>query len=210
MTIHEILTELRMKWAAFAVLRDQLGLKETVRVGLAMGRRPDPFQVLPEPADDRDRDSRDQIRPSVNLYLELRARIGEDQALKVVRDVVLEASLAFLEANADQLDPGRYLVADPEGRVAMVNGVIGRFPNSDGVLEDVRDDGFVFRVTTCRFVNLCNDIGLSDLAPLYCRGDVAYFARGSVTLERPTTLAEGDPCCEFRFGLRENGRSKRD
>lgn len=199
-----------MKWAAFEVLRDQFGLNEAVQVGLASSRRPDPFHVLPEPDDDRERASRDQIRPSVNLYLELRSRMGEDDALKVVRDVVLEASLVFLEATADQLDPGRYLVADEESRAALVERVIGKFPNSEGVLEEMSDEGFVYRVTTCRFVHICNDIGLSDLAPLFCRGDIAFFARGPVALERPTTLADGDACCEFRFGLRESARAKRD
>ena len=44
-------------------------------------------------------------------------------------------------------------------------------------------------------------------ARLFCAGDAVYFERHvpEVAFQRPSTLAEGGTCCDFRFGLSSSG-----
>ena len=157
----------------------------------------------PAPADDKDRGSRDQIRPAVRLYGVLRDEMGQEEALQVVAAVVLPATIVFLEHAIGGLDPAAYGAADEDGRRAYADRIMAPFPNADAESAEAGDRHFVQHVTRCRFVELCAAAGVPELAPVFCAGDLAFFEQGEIELTRPTTLAEGGPYCDFRFSLRD-------
>lgn len=195
-------TEIRTARVSFSQLRRHLGFRRALSVGFQASRRGDPFAGLEESGDQKDIQSRKQIEPAVNLYLELCSRVEREEALRVAGDVIRVASIVFLESLMGGLDPVRLRKMNPADRIREITAITDRFPNADGEIVDISTEGFVHRVTFCRFVKLCTDIGLPELAPLFCRGDVAFFERGPLALDRPTTLAEGGTSCEFRFRLR--------
>lgn len=52
-------------------------------------------------------------------------------------------------------------------------------------------------------VKLLQAVDAAHLAPLFCEVDDAYFKKGTIALDRTSTLAAGDRCCDFRFRLRD-------
>ena len=63
-----------------------------------------------------------------------------------------------------------------------------------------------FDVTRCRYAEMYERLGASDLgALLSCNRDHALIEgfNPNITLTRTQTIMEGAPCCDFRFALRE-------
>ena len=81
------------------------------------------------------------------------------------------------------------------------------FPNSTIGALDFEADAFRFEVKCCSFVELSRSTGHPELAKVFCQGDAMYFERNvpNVHFERPTTLASGGGCCDFRFRWIEPG-----
>ena len=57
------------------------------------------------------------------------------------------------------------------------------------------------------FVRLCREAKVPELTPVFCAVDASYFGgvEPAVSLERPTTLAQGGPCCDFRLQFVDEG-----
>ncbi len=195
--------DMLLKWAGFLELRKGLGLFGALRFGFGSELLPDPFSKLGPPENEDERLSRDQIRSAVNLYSLLRERLGREKALEIMEPVILAATLVHLRRTIGALDVPAYLNADESGRRRIVEALTSCFFNATSVLDAVEETSFVHRVTHCRFVPLCRETGVPELTPLFCKGDLAFFASGPVELQRPGTLAEGASECRFEFSLRE-------
>jgi hypothetical protein len=195
--------DLRTKLGALGILRSELGLWPALAVGVAIERGGDPFAGEGTPDCEEERLSQDQIGPAVLLYHALTGQVGADEALRITGRVVHDAAVLFLEHTVGRLDPAVWLALDDAQRRAQVEEIQARFFNATADIEDVSATGFVMRVRSCRFVRLCSVAGCPELAPLFCKGDLAFFNTGPVRLDRPGTLAEGAPDCEFRFRLEE-------
>lgn len=195
----KVALEARTKGVAFEVLRRELGVRRAVRAGLAAERGRDPFRTQGPPDCEEERLSREQIAPAVRLYRALDRMVGRGEALRITGLVVHDAAVLFLGHTVGHLDPDRWHAMDDAGRRNLVETVQARFFNATATIEDVTRAGFVMRVRSCRFVRLCAAAACPEVAPLFCAGDLAFFNRGPVRLERCGTLAEGAAECDFRF-----------
>jgi len=195
--------DLRMQLAALRALAGELGWPRAVRLGLAGERAPDPFAALPPPETEKDRASRDQIRPALRLYGVLRAELGDEEALRVTETAIVPATLTWLDGVVGRLDVARYEAADEPSRRRWAEELMSPFPNADSETVEAGDARLVQHVMRCRFVELCAAAGVPELAPVFCAGDLVFFERGPIDLTRPMTLAGGGPYCDFRFTLRE-------
>ncbi len=201
--MNESLHELRLKVVGFFELVRRLGPVDALRFGLRSETMTDPFETLGPPENENDRLSRDQIRSAVKLYSLLREAFGQTKALDVMEKVIVRATLVHLQKTIGPLDIPNYLASNQTERQKTIESLTSRFFNATSVLDSVEETGFVYRVTACRFVPLCQKAGVPELAPLFCKGDLAFFASGPVELKRPGTLAEGAPNCRFEFSLRK-------
>jgi len=193
--------EARTKLVALGILWRELGLGRALRGGGAAERGGDPFAQEGPPDCEEERLSRGQIGPAIKLYRALNGMVGAEEALRITGLVVHDAAVIFLEHTVGQLDPTMWVALGDEERRTLVETIQARFFNAAAEIEDVTAAGFVMRVRSCRFVRLCAAAGCPEVAPLFCAGDLAFFNRGPLRLERPGTLAGGAVDCAFRFRL---------
>ena len=200
----------RTSMVALASLRPALGVRALPGLVWEMRRRAaagEPWQALGPAATERERICRDQARDAVLLFVALTSRVGEKRALALTGQVLRESAVLHLRRLLPRVDRAAYAAMEPAARKAMLEDLVGRFPNStvDGVEASV--GRFSYRITRCELVELMRRIGRPLLAPLFCKGDEDFFGRDmpEVVFERPSTLAEGGACCEFRFRWRQEG-----
>jgi hypothetical protein len=190
-----------MERAGFQAVIRRIGLWRALGVGLRVSRaqsRGEPFAEFPPAEDDRERGTRTQAAGAILLYRALRDA-GVAEAIDVVSDAVEAGALVFLGRTLGPIRRAELSSLDDAARDAWVRDRAGRFPNATMVFEQVDAEAVRFRVSACRFVSLCAEVGHPELAPLFCRGDATFFGgvEPNVRLERPHTLAEGGPDCPF-------------
>ncbi|SDE01184.1 L-2-amino-thiazoline-4-carboxylic acid hydrolase [Rhodospira trueperi] len=148
---------------------------------------------------DRRRIQGEVIKP---IYDELLAEIGAERA----RALLSRAITRSAEAEAK-----RAAAAEPDGETSMARftGMFRRVYLDRGLegglettLHSEGADHLDFDVTRCRFVEMYRDLGLGDIADvLSCNRDgtfaEAYDPR--IHLDRAQTIAQGAPCCTFRY-----------
>ena len=189
------------KAVSLRILKRDLGLYRALRVGVAAERGKDPFAAAGPAGSEEERLSRGQIAPALRLYKALIKMVGGSEALRITGAVVHDAAVIFLEHTVGHPDPETWAAMDDVERQTMVETVQNRFFNATVDIEEVTLTGFVMRVRSCHFVRLCAEAGCPEVAPLFCAGDLAFFNRGPMKLERAGTLAEGAQDCEFCFRL---------
>lgn len=138
------------------------------------------------------------------VYQTLKEQLGQDQALSLLSQAV--------ESAAEQA--GRAFAAEaPGGRpnLAHFASIWQKLAAAPGSLEitDARQEagGMTLTVTRCGYLELYRNMGLPDeLGPvLSCARDFA-FAQGyspHLSLERPTSIGQGQDCCRFNYTWRE-------
>ncbi len=198
------LTHAKTQLKAVAILRRGLGTGRLLRLLPKILRGKDPFAALPAPKDEAERASREQLRGAVQLYLALRGLLPDDEALALTKEVVIAATLEFLSAVLPRFDRAAYTALGDE-RESYLEKVTRPFVNSEREFHDVSAERFEMRVTACHFHRLCVELGLPELAPVFCAGDLEYFADPGrpVALTRETTLAADGVPCRFVFEWRE-------
>lgn len=200
----------REQLAAVPALVRAVGVLEAVRLGWALERaqrRGEPFAALPPATTDKERESRAQAGPAILLYRALAARLGKAEALAIVEQVTIAGAVAFLRQSVGQLERARLEAMDEPKRKAWVAQRGERFPNASMRVDEASDERVVFTVTACRFPPLCAAAGVPELAPVFCAGDERFFGdvQRDVVLDRPQTIAAGDPQCVFRLSWRDGG-----
>ena len=197
---------------AVSILVGHLGWVGAGRAAAGLARRQlfaDPFRDLPSPPSDDVGAwlSRRQLLPVLLLDDALQQDLGltRERAHAVLGDLVADVGAVLLKRRFPALAPEAWADAAPDTREAVVRRVFARLGNIAAA--DVRsgDDWVALDVKGCTFVALCQAVGKPELAPLFCAADGRFFDRpdAPVTLERTTTLAQGGPCCDFRFSLRD-------
>ena len=198
--------------AAFAILRRELGFWRAVKVGWTVEnrtRRGDPFTGWSAPDDTSEAQSREQLGPALVLFEELCRTMESEQAKTITAMVVEAGAHIFLKASIGVIRKADLMQLDQGAREAFVAERMDRFPNATVTWDSISANHVSFRVTDCRFVRLCNEAGHPDLAPIFCAGDATYFGsvEPGVTLERPTTIAEGGSECPFTLRFAESGKT---
>lgn len=192
----------RAELAAVPVLLREVGLLESVKLGWkleAARRRDEPFQELPPPDSEEERLSREQIGPAIVLYRLLQETRPPEEALRIVRAVVIESAVVFLRQSIGKLRRAEIEALDEEGRRQFVEERGEKFFNATVEWDEISPDRVDFTVTHCRFPPLCRAVGVPELAPVFCAGDARFFGtvEPNTELVRPTTIAEGGECCAF-------------
>lgn len=187
---------------ATPILLRELGILTALRVGRAIRsrqRRGEPFADLAPPDGEHERLSREQIGPAILLYTELRQRIGQEEALRITEEIVIEAACVFLRESIGPLRRADLEQLDEAGQETFVKERGERFFNATVDWQEIGGERVRFTVTHCRFPPLCAATGVPELAPVFCKGDARFFGsiEPDVTLLRPHTIAEGASTCPF-------------
>jgi hypothetical protein len=185
--------------AALKILWRHLGWFRALQIGLRITnrqRRGEPFGHLPEAVGFSEIGSRAQAGPAILLYEELK-RLGRSDALDITSECISHGAGLFLGASIGRIDRARLASLDDEARRAWLEETTSRFPNATLTVDEASVDRVRFTVSQCRLHGLTVDVGYPELAPLFCRGDAAFFGGEGVKLERPGTLAEGAASCPF-------------
>ena len=195
--------------AAWSVLRRRLGTARALRLVWQLSRalrRGEPFVDLPPVETEKQAWCRQQLGPAIALYRILKAQRGAEAALELTADLVLEATVAYLRTQIPALQRKDYEVLPESERQSMLTNLVDQFPNVEVGAFETSDRHFRFTVSRCVFVGMCRDLGHPELAPIFCAGDGAFFERHmpEIAFDRPTTRAQGQSCCDFRFAWRED------
>jgi predicted ArsR family transcriptional regulator len=198
--------------AALDILRDELGLVQAIQVGAQVQLRSalgEPFSELEAPSSRDEALSRQQIGPAIVLYRTLRKQIGQQEALEIVERVVIEGAVLFLSETMGRLERDALLEMDDDRRESFVRTKGKKFFNATLRWEEISEDEVYFTVTHCMFPDLCEAVGVPELAPLFCKGDFEFFGgvESDVRLERPHTIAQGADTCPFHIYLDEPAQS---
>ncbi|WP_299439845.1 L-2-amino-thiazoline-4-carboxylic acid hydrolase [uncultured Rhodospira sp.] len=136
------------------------------------------------------------------IYEDLVAELGVDRARALLSRAITRSAEAEARRAAD---------AEPDGEPSMerFTALFRRTYLDRGIEGGVEatvlsegPDHLDFDVTRCRFVEMYRDMGLGEIADvLSCNRDGA-FAQAydpDITLDRAQTIAQGAPCCTFRY-----------
>ena len=186
-----------------------LGLGRWIRKEAKRGR---PFDEIEAADCKEERLSRAQIGPAILMYEGLRARVGKERALRITEEVVVEAACLFLRDSIGPLRRRDLERLDPKRREGFVRERGNRFFNATVEWDEISSKAVVFTVKHCRFPPLCERLGVSELAPLFCKGDAKYFGtvEPDVSLARPRTIAGGSSDCLFDLRWSEVGDDEDD
>ena len=193
----------RSAWIAVDELRRVFGRFETAEVlgevawRNATGR---PFRGVEAPRDPREAATRKELAPAVNLYHVLRERLGPRQAYQIARRVILNTSLLHLRATYPDFGESSFLNLVGGGAEEASSRLATDFPFADTEVVEISRDRAYFDVTACRIPRVLDQVGASELAPVFCEVDELYFRiyEPAVALERKETILGGGSRCTFR------------
>lgn len=171
---------------------------------LAQQLRGEPFGRLPPAADWRERGSRQQAGDAIRVYRALLAFFPPEQAREIAGGVIVAGGVRFLRATIGPLRRATLARLDESQRRAFLEERGQRFPNAVPQWERVDADRVLFTISSCRLVQLAAEAGHPELGPMFCASDARFFGtvEPDVVLDRPETLAGGDPRCLFRLSWR--------
>ncbi|MCE1252897.1 MAG: L-2-amino-thiazoline-4-carboxylic acid hydrolase [Anaerolineae bacterium] len=133
------------------------------------------------------------------LIREFMQELGEEKALSIAANAIQKDAALAGQALAKQIG---------QNDLAQLSRVVREiWAQNDALTFNIlveNDTELSFNVIGCRYVNLYEKSGLSELGfCLSCARDEA-FARGfnpHIRLTRSQTLMQGADCCDFRFTL---------
>ncbi|MCZ2110234.1 MAG: L-2-amino-thiazoline-4-carboxylic acid hydrolase [Dehalococcoidia bacterium] len=133
----------------------------------------------------------------VPLIRAFQTEFGEERTNEIVGRTIREIAHAQGVADRDRLqirnmdDLAARSLKGPTSDGSLVVDVVEQTPERYG-----------FNVTTCKFVEMYEELGAGDLGPLLsCGRDFAYFEglAPGVTFSRTQTRMEGAAHCDFRY-----------
>ena len=165
-----------------------------------------PYHSLPQAKTLKERFSRHQLKPVVNLYETLCPILGQQKTLEFLKSLVSQSGAQFVAYNIPLIDANTWHSLAPESKEQHTTQIIRQFFNAEGQVVEHPLFDFSFDVKVCHFVQLTAQLGRPELAPLFCAADGAFFNQEEVpiALYREHTLAKGDSCCSFRFRFKED------
>jgi len=196
------LTELKSIATIFGRYFKVAGVKDgalALCAGVLAAKRADPFAFLGKAADLRERLSREQAGIAVCIYRMLLKRIPREKALAAMAPLIEAGAIGFLIKTLPEVRPATLTKGTADTRRTLVRGWIDRFYTATAEIAEVTESQVVFHVTGCALVRLVHAAGHPELAPLFCKGDLAFFQQRGIRLTRPTTIAKGDALCRFEL-----------
>jgi hypothetical protein len=146
--------------------------------------------------------SQTQMLPAVLLYKILIEQDHEPaQAHEFVAHLINTLAFAFLKFTVPIINRKHVENLPLPSQLKILTSITKRFFNAQGKAEMNSKDRFSFTVSKCSFAQYSIDLGVPELAPIFCASDKAYFdaCQPDVTLKRTTTLAENNKPCDFVF-----------
>jgi len=151
--------------------------------------------------------SQKQMLPAVLLYKIL---IEQDHSPQSAHDfvahIVHTLAFSFLKFTVPIINRKHVENLPLPSQLKILTSITKRFFNAQGKAEMNSKDRFSFTVSKCSFAQYSVDLGVPELAPIFCASDKAYFdaCQTDITLERTTTLAEDNKPCDFVFHWKES------
>jgi hypothetical protein len=188
--------------ASLRVLIRHLGWLQTLKIGIRITRdqwRGAPFEDLPKAKTWKEQGSRDQAGSAILLYRSLLESLPPEDAFTIVADVVDAGGVAFLSQSLGALKRSHIAKMSEEERKRFAKDRSERFPNATLTWNEISPERVQFTVHKCRLLELAVEAGHPELGKTFCAGDARFFGQiePDVSLDRPTTLAEGGPHCKF-------------
>ena len=126
-------------------------------------------------ADERERETRAELVPAVNLYDVLRERIDDERAYQVARRVILNSSLLHLRSIYPDFK-GRNFLGLAQGDAGRAEARLGAdFAFADTRVIEMTPEKASFDVVHCRIPATLSMVGASRLASIFCEVDFIYF-----------------------------------
>jgi hypothetical protein len=136
------------------------------------------------------------------IYEEMKAQIGEEQAMEILGKAIINDAIAHGEA---------YAAAQDEP--TSLQGFYDLLPQwtAGGALEievlEQNETNLSFNVVRCRYSEMYREMGLGDIGHLLSCGRDGTFCTGydkRITYERTQTIMSGATHCDFRYGVSED------
>lgn len=196
--------EFRGAIEAVRLLRREIGVRALLPMLVkleARHLRGEPFHDVGEPVDEKERLSRRQVGQVILLYQLLKEKVGEERAFEIARKLVKAVAIEFLAHALPTLRRAEYVHLDQAARDAKAAEIVRPIVNAESDIAVVGLERVDFTVTKCWFHELTVRAGVPELARMFCAGDEGYFEthQPEIRYTRTTTLAEGGPCCDFKF-----------
>lgn len=198
----------RSAMIALDELRREFGLLTALNILGEVGRRNAmglPFKVLPPPADAREKETRDELVPAVNLYQTLLARVDPERAFQIARRVILNSSLLHLRSIYPDFGGRNFLnLADGDAEKAAAR-LGADFAFADTQVLEMTKEKASFDVIKCRIPDVLAQVDATRLAGIFCEVDFIYFPifEPDVHLERNQTIIRGGSVCDFRLSWKK-------
>ncbi len=196
--------------AAAKILRAELGKRQLLNALFHYLRRSlkrDPLRVIELPGWSRleERLARRQFRAAMLLedILIEDLKMPREEADPLIREVIAEVGAQFIASNVPMPAVDSWREAMPSERTDFLKATTQRFFNARVEKVVTTEEEFGFDITACQFVQLAHRLNRPQLAMHFCVADSRFFARpdAPVEFQRTQTIAEGAPCCDFRFKL---------
>jgi hypothetical protein len=123
--------------------------------------------------------------------------LGKERARRLFHDAIVAVSARVLAWNIPTLKKGQPFAVFSERFVR----VLSRMPFETIRVTIQTEDTFQINITRCQFVEVFRLLGMPELIPALCRGDVIFCEKFQplVRFERLHTLAAGDGFCDHTY-----------
>jgi hypothetical protein len=127
--------------------------------------------------------------------------LASAQSLSILKQIVSQSGALFIQYAVKNPSPKAWHQMDKAAKNQFATRGLQQFFNAETHIVQDPTASFGFNVSLCHFVTLTNELGRSDLAPLFCAADEVLFDRPElhILMKRDETLAQGHAQCAFRF-----------
>ncbi len=136
------------------------------------------------------------------MYIRLKNTVGGPKAFELLRAAFLPASIAVFGVTFRVVESPRTFENMVQFHEEARKGL---FSNAEEEVLEHTDLCFVYRCTSCGYVDFFKYLGISELTPMFCSADNAFYnsyAPNQVTFSRggsANMIAEGAPHCTFIY-----------
>lgn len=202
------LLSIKIKLTAVKVLRKEIGTKKLLKLLPGLNKRAkagEPWQNMPSPESEKDKESRLLIGEAILLYRELKQVMPAIEAEKAVREVIKESAITQLRYLVPVICAKQVSELNLEEQKQTFTSIVDKFPNADWRIERAEQGDFAYTITRCRLAELIIAAGHPELKDAFCAGDGLFFERHQpeVSFNRPTTIGGADEGCLFEFKLKK-------
>ncbi len=122
---------------------------------------------------------------------------GKERAKKRFYETIVTISARVLSWNIPTLKEGQPFSAFSHNFIKA----LGKMPFEKIQVTLQTADTFQINITRCQFVEVFQLLGMPELTPALCEGDVAYCKKYQplIRFQRNHTLSAGDPFCDHTY-----------